>query len=76
MFWKLAALVALTLLIASLALALAVMAMKHRQRETLGSMHQWSDLSSLSAEDINRRTLKAAAAMRDKQPARGVLVDQ
>ena len=29
--------------------------------------YQWSDLSSLSIEDINRRTLKAAAEIREKQ---------
>jgi len=68
MFLKLAALFAMTLLIASLALAFAFVAMKQRQRDPLkvDSIHQWSDLSSLSAEDINDRTLKAASAIRVK----------
>ena len=34
------------------------------------SKYQWSDLSSLSVEEINRRTLKAAAAIRGKHTER------
>jgi hypothetical protein len=52
------------LVIVSVPLALAVVGVGQRHMDPLqvGSMHQWSDLSSLSAEDINRRTLKAAEA--------------
>ena len=69
MFLKTAALLAIALFIASLALVLAVGGMKQRHRDPLQvrPLYQWSDLSSLSAEDINRRTLKAAAAIREKQ---------
>ena len=68
MFLKTAALLALALFIASLALVLAVGGIKQRHRDPLqvSPLYQWSDLSSLSAEDINRRTLKAAAAIREK----------
>ena len=57
------------LFIASLSLVLAVGVMKQRHRDPrqVRPLYQWSDLSSLSAEDINRRTLKAAAAIREKQ---------
>ena len=69
MFLKTAALLAIALFIASLALVLAVGGMKQRHRDPLQvrPLCQWSDLSSLSTEDINRRTLKAAAAIREKQ---------
>lgn len=60
MFLKTAAL----LVIVSIPLALAVVGIRQRRIDPLqvGSMYQWSDLSSLCAEDINRRTLKAAEA--------------
>jgi hypothetical protein len=59
---KITALLALALLLAP-ALALAPAGMKHKHPLQAGLTDQWSDLSSLSAEEINRRTLKAAAAI-------------
>ena len=69
---KTAALLAIALFIASLALAVAVGGMKQRHRDPLQvrPLYQWSDLSSLSAEDINRQTLEAAEAMRAAQAER------
>ena len=66
---KTAALLALALFIApALVIALAA---KPRQ---VSPLYQWSDLSSLSVEDINRRTLKAAAAIRDKHTKRWLAI--
>ena len=62
---KTAALLALTLFIAP-ALVIAHAA-KPRDPLQVSSTYQWSDLRSLSVEEINHRTLKAAAAIRAKQ---------
>jgi uncharacterized protein HemX len=61
MYLKLAALLVLSLLVASLVLGLVVAGLKQRQKDSL----QVSP--ALSAEDINRKTLEAAEAMRAKQ---------
>jgi hypothetical protein len=61
---RIVALLALTLFIA-LALVIA-RAAKPAAPPQDSSPYQWSDLSSLSVEEINRRTLKAAAAIRGK----------
>ena len=63
---KIAALLALALFLAP-ALVLVSAEMKHKHPLQVGPTYQWIDLSSLSVEDINRRTLKAAAAIRGKQ---------
>jgi hypothetical protein len=63
---KIVALLAFALFLAP-ALVLASVGTKHRSPLQVGLTHQWSDLSSLSVEDINRRTLKAAAAIRQAQ---------
>ena len=65
---KIVALLALTLFIA-LALVNA-RAAKPAAPPQDSSLYQWSDLRSLSVEEINRRTLKAAAAIRDKDTER------
>ena len=65
---KAAALLALILFIApALVIALAA---KPRAPIQVSTTYQWSDLSSLSVEEINRRTLKAAAAVRVKHAER------
>ena len=65
---KTAALLALILFIApALVIALAA---KPRAPLQVSSTYQWSDLRSLSVEEINRRTLKAAAAIRGKHTER------
>jgi hypothetical protein len=61
---KIIALLALTLFIAP-ALVIAHAA-KPRDPLKISSTYLWSDLSSLSVEEINRRTLKAAAAIKGK----------
>jgi hypothetical protein len=66
MFLKTAALLALALFLAP-ALVLASAGMKHKHPLQVSPTYQGSDLSSLSVEDINRRTLQAAAAIRAKQ---------
>ena len=66
---KVVALLALALFLAP-ALVLASAGMKHKHPLQVGLTYQWSDLSSLSVEDINRRTLKAAAAIRGKHTER------
>jgi hypothetical protein len=65
---KIIALLALTLFIAP-ALVIAHAA-KPRDHLKISSTYQWSDLSSLSVEEINRRTLKAAAAIKGKHTER------
>ena len=69
MFLKTAALLALALFLALAPLCLRSAGMKQRHRDPLqvSPTYQGSDLSSLSVEDINRRTLQAAAAIRAKQ---------
>ena len=69
---KTAALLALTLFIAP-ALVIARAAKPAAPLQD-SSLNQWSDLSSLSVEDINRRTLKAAAAIRDKHTKRWLAI--
>ena len=61
---KTAALLALTLFIAPV--LVIAHAAKPREPIQVSSTYQWSNLSSLSVEEINRRTLKAAAAIRGK----------
>ena len=65
---KIVALLALTLFIAP-ALVIARGAKPAASLQD-SSLYQWSDLSSLSVEEINRRTLKAAAAIRGKYAKR------
>jgi hypothetical protein len=73
MLWlKIVALLALALFLAP-ALVIAHAA-KPRDALQDSSTYQWSDLSSLSVEDINRRTLKAAAAIRDKHTKRWLAI--
>ena len=65
---KTAALLALALFIApALVIALAA---KPRDPLQVSSTYQGSDLNTLSAEDINRKTLEAAEAMRATQAER------
>jgi hypothetical protein len=64
---KTAVLLAVALLLAS-AFVLVPAGMKHKHPLQDRFTYQWSDLSPLGAEDINRRTLKAAAPIRGKQP--------
>ena len=66
MFLKFASLLALMLFLASGALMLVVAGQRQKEPQQGGPTYGWSDLSSLSAEDINRRTLKAAAVLRGK----------
>jgi hypothetical protein len=61
MYLKLAALLVLSLLVASLVLVLVAVELKQRQKESL----QVSPPPN--AEDINRKTLEAAEAMKAKQ---------
>jgi hypothetical protein len=69
---KIVALLALALFLAP-ALVIAHAA-KPRDALQVSSTHQWSDLSSLSVEEIKRRTLKAAAAIRDKHTKRWLAI--
>ena len=67
---KTAALLAIALFIASLALAVAGMTQMQKAPFQTSSTYQGSDLNTLSAEDINRKTLEAAEAVRVKQAER------
>ena len=67
---KTAALLAIALFIASLALAVAGMTQRQKAPFQTSSTYQGSDLNTLSAEDINRKTLEAADAVRVKQAER------
>ena len=69
MFLKLAAVVVLSFLIASFVLVLAVEEMKRRQKdlEQSSPLYRGSDVRSPSTEDMHRKTLEAADAMRGKQ---------
>ena len=67
---KTAALLAIALFIASLALAVAGMTQRQKSPFQTSSTYQGSDLNTLSAEDINRKTLEAAEAMRATQAER------
>jgi hypothetical protein len=66
---KIVALLAFALFLVP-ALVLASAGTKHRHPLQVSLTHQWSDLSSLSVEDVNRRTLKAADAIRGKHKER------
>ena len=66
MFLKIVALLSLALFIAA-ALVITLAGIKQGGPLQVSPTYQWSDLSSLSIEDINRRTLKAAAEIREKQ---------
>ena len=61
MYLKLAALFVLSLLVASLVLVLVVVELKQRQKDSTEAR------TPLNAEDINRKTLEAAEAMKAKQ---------
>jgi hypothetical protein len=61
MYLKLAALFVLSLLVASLVLVLVVVELKQRQKDSTQAR------TPLNAEDINRKTLEAAEAMKAKQ---------
>ncbi len=69
MFLKTAASLAFALFV-SLALMLASAWSEQRNPLRVSSTYQWSDLNSLSVEDINRKTLEAADAVRVKQAER------
>ena len=77
MFLKLAAVVVLSFLIASLVLVLAVEEMKRRQKdlEQGSPLYRGSDVCSPSTEDMHRKTLEAADAMRGK-PAESFMQHQ
>lgn len=61
MYLRLAAVLVLSFLVASLVLVVVVVELKQRQQES----HQASP--PLNAEDINHKTLEAAEAMKAKQ---------
>lgn len=63
MLLRLAAMLALSLLIACLILVFVVEELKQRQKDP----EQRSDVRSSSTEDIHRKTLEAAEALRGKQ---------
>ena len=69
MFLKTTASLSLALFIA-LALVLASAGSEQRNTLQVSPTYQWNDLSSLSVEDINRKTLEAADAVRVKQAER------
>ena len=61
MYLRLAAVLVLSFLVASLVLVLVVVELKQRQKDSLQAS------PPLNAEDINRKTLEAAEAMKAKQ---------
>jgi hypothetical protein len=69
MLLRLAAILTLSLLIACLILVFVVEELKQRQKdpEQSSPMYRGSDVRSPSAEDIHRKTLEAAEALRGKQ---------
>jgi len=68
MLLRLAAILALSLLIASIVLVLVVEELKQRQKDSeQSSPMQGSDVRPPDAEDTHRKTLEAADAMRGKQ---------
>ena len=67
MFLKLAAILAVSLLIASLVLVVEGFRQRQKAPEQSSPI---GNLQSLSAEDINRKTLEAADAVRGKQAER------
>jgi len=70
MFLKTAASLALALFIPLVLVLLASAGREQRNPLQVSPTHQWNDLSSLSVEDINRKTLEAADAVRVKQAER------
>ncbi len=70
MFLKASALLAIALFIAFLALAVAGVTQRQKAPFQARSTYQGSDLNWLSAEDINRKTLEAADAIRATQAER------
>lgn len=69
MLLRLAAILALSLLIACLILVLVVEELKQRQKdpEQSSPMYRGSNVHSTSVEDVNRKTLEAAEALKGKQ---------
>ena len=69
MLLRLAAILALSLLIACLILVFVVEELKQRQKdpEQSSPMYRGSDVRSSNTEDIHRKTLEAAEALRGKQ---------
>jgi len=67
MFLKLAAVVVLSFLIASLVLAVEEMKRRQKDLEQGSPLYRGSDVRSPSTEDMHRKTLEAADAMRGKQ---------
>jgi hypothetical protein len=70
MFLKTAALLAIALFIAFLALAVAGVTKRQKPPFQASSTYQGSNLNLLSAEDINRKTLEAADAIRASEAER------
>jgi hypothetical protein len=69
MVLKLAALLALSLLITFLVLVVAGLNRPQKAPSRINAIYT-GDVRSLGAEDINRKTLEAAAALRGKQAER------
>jgi len=67
MVLKLAALLALSLLITSLLLVVVRLNRSQKDPSRVNAIYPGSDVRALGAEDINRKTLEAAAALRGKQ---------
>ena len=69
MLLRLAAILALSLLIACLILVFVVEELKQRQKdpEQSSPMYRGNDVRSPNTEDIHRQTLEAAEALRGKQ---------
>jgi len=70
MFLKTVTLLAIAFFIAFLALAVAEVTQRQKALFQARSTYQGSDLNWLSAEDINRKTLEAADAIRATQAER------
>ena len=69
MLLRLAAILALSLLVACLILVFVVEELKRQQKdpEQSSPIYRGSDVRSPSTEDIHRKTLEAAEALRGKQ---------
>jgi hypothetical protein len=67
MLLRLATILALSLLIASLLLVVEELKQRQKDPEQSFPMYRGSDLISPTAEDIHRKTLEAAEALRGKQ---------
>jgi anti-sigma-K factor RskA len=70
MYLRTAALLAIALFIAFLTLAVAGVTQRQEAPFKASSTYQGSDLNLLSAEDINRKTLQAADAIRAAEAER------